>query len=138
MQYSLQKPEPATWEKPDMIKNEFRKNDGILIVEPQTSLQASDFDMLPSIVDPYIKENARLNGLVIRTESFPDWQDFGAMLAHIRFVKDHHAHISKVAAVTDEGIVAILPTIADHFVKADVKHFGADDLDSAIEWIKQG
>ena len=38
----------------------------------------------------------------------------------------------------NDGIIAILPTIADHFVKADVRHFGSDDLDSAIEWAKQG
>jgi hypothetical protein len=120
-----------------MIKHEFRKNDGILIIEPDSSLQASDFDMLSSIVDPYIKDNGKLNGLIIHTESFPGWQGFGAMLAHVKFVKDHHAHISKVAAVADEGIIAILPAIADHFVKADVRHFGADDLESAIEWTKQ-
>jgi hypothetical protein len=120
-----------------MIKHEFRKNDGILIIEPQTSLQASDFDTLSNTVDPYIQENGTLNGLVIHTESFPGWHDLGAMLAHIKFVKDHHAHIRKVAAVADEGIIAILPVIADHFVKADVKHFGSDDLKNAIEWIKQ-
>lgn len=124
--------------KTDMIKHEFRENDGILMIEPESSLQASDFDTLSSIVDPRIKKNGKLNGLVIHTESFPGWQDFGSMLAHVKFVKDHHAHISKVAAVTDEGIIAILPTIADYFVKADVKHFGSDDLDSAIEWAKQG
>ena len=121
-----------------MIKHEFLQDDGILIIEPQASLQTSDFDMLSTIVDPYIEENGRLNGLVIHTESFPGWQDFAAMLAHIKFVKDHHTLINKVAAVADEGIVAILPAIADRFVKADVKHFGHDDLDGAIEWIKQG
>jgi hypothetical protein len=121
-----------------MIKHEFRENDGILIIEPESSLQASDFDTLSSIVDPYIEENGKLNGLVIHTESFPGWQDFGAMLAHVIFVKHHHAHISKVAAVADEGIIAILPTIADHFVKAGVKHFGADNLDCVVEWAKQG
>jgi len=120
-----------------MIKHELLKNDGILIIEPATSLIASDFDTISNIVDPYIQENGKLNGLVIHTESFPGWQDFAAMLAHMKFVKDHHALIKKVAAVTDEGIIAILPAIADHFVKADVKHFGYDDMDSAFEWIKQ-
>jgi len=120
-----------------MIKHEFIEDDGILIIEPATSLLTSDFDMLSSIVDPYIEQHGKLNGLVIHTESFPGWQDFASMLAHIKFVKDHHALISKVAAVADEGVIAILPTIADRFVKADVRHFGSDDMDSAIEWIKQ-
>ncbi len=120
-----------------MIKHDFLKDDGILIIEPVSSLQESDFDMLSTLVDPYIQENGKLNGLVIHTESFPGWQDFASMLAHIKFVKDHHALISKVAAVADEGVIAILPTIADRFVKADVRHFGSDDMDSAIEWIKQ-
>jgi len=120
-----------------MIKHEFLKDDGILIVEPVSSLQESEFDMLSTLVDPYIQENGKLNGLVIHTESFPGWQDFASMLAHIKFVKDHHALIRKVAAVADEGIIAILPAIADRFVKADVKHFGADDLDGALDWIKR-
>jgi len=120
-----------------MIKHEFLKDDGILIIEPVTSLHTSDFDMLSNVVDPYIQEHGKLNGLVIYTESFPGWQDFTSMLAHIKFVKDHHALISKVAAVADEGIVAVLPAIADRFVKADVRHFSHDDLDSAIGWIKQ-
>lgn len=120
-----------------MIKHKFLKDDGILIIEPVSSLQESDFDMLSTLVDPYIQENGKLNGLVIHTESFPGWQDFASMLAHIKFVKDHHALISKVAAVADEGIIAILPAIADRFVKADVKHFGADDLDAALDWIKR-
>jgi len=120
-----------------MIKHEFLKDDGILIIEPVSSLQETDFDILSTLVDPYIQENGKLNGLVIHTESFPGWHDFAAMLAHIKFVKDHHALISKVAAVADEGIIAILPAIADRFVKADVKHFGADDLDEALDWIKQ-
>ena len=54
-----------------MIKYEFLKDDGILIIEPVSSLQQSDFDMLSTLVDPYIQENGKLNGLVIHTESFP-------------------------------------------------------------------
>lgn len=120
-----------------MIKHEFLEKDGILIIEPVESLHSSDFDMISGIVDPYITVNGKLNGLVIHAESFPGWQDFASLLAHIKFVKEHHALIAKVAAVADEGVVAILPAIADRFVKADVKHFGYDDLDSAIAWIKQ-
>ena len=59
------------------------------------------------------------------------------MCAHIKFVKHHHALISKVAVAADEGIIAVLPAIADRFVNAYVKHFGSDDLDGALDWIKR-
>ena len=90
-----------------MIKHEFLKNDGNLIIEHVSSLQETDFDMLSTLVDTYIQEKGKLNRLVIHTESFPGWQVFASKLAHIKFVK------------------------------ADVKHFGADDLEGALDWIKQ-
>jgi len=54
-----------------MIKHEFLKNDGNLIIEHVSSLQETDFDMLSTLVDTYIQEKGKLNGLVIHTESFP-------------------------------------------------------------------
>ncbi len=121
-----------------MIKHEFMADEGILVLEPGEPLETGDFDTISGIVDPYIRTNGRLNGLVIRAGSFPGWQDFSSMLAHIRFVKDHHALINKVAMVADEGVLAVLPSIADRFVKAEVRHFEQDDLDDALEWIRQG
>jgi hypothetical protein len=120
-----------------MIKHEFLSTEGILLLEPAAPLEKSDFDRLSDIVDPYIQENGRLNGLVIHAVSFPGWQDFSTMLAHIKFIRDHHARISKVAMVADEGVLAVLPAIADRLVKADVRHFEHDDLDNALEWIRQ-
>ena len=120
-----------------MIKHQFLKDEGILIITPESSLTVSDFDTISTIIDPYIHENGKLSGLVIHAGSFPGWQNFASMLAHIKFVKNHHALINKVAAVADKGIVALLPEIADHFVRAEVQHFDFDDLDSAIEWIRQ-
>ena len=120
-----------------MIKHQFLTDEGILIISPVSSLQSRDFDTLSHIIDPYIAEHGALNGLIIYTQSFPGWQNFTSMLAHVKFVRDHHAKIQKVAAVADEGIVSVLPAIASHFVKAEVKHFDHDDLDNAIEWVMQ-
>ncbi len=120
-----------------MIKHEFLQNDGILTSEPVTSMHSSDFYMHSTIVDPHIVDNRKLNGLVIHAESFPGWKDIASLLAHIKFVRDHNKVISKLAAVANEGTVTVLPAIAEHFVKADVAHFGYDDLDGAIECIKQ-
>ena len=120
-----------------MLNAELRKEDGILIVSPDDALQASDFEQLSTRVDPFIEENGELNGLMIYTESFPGWDDFAGLVSHIKFVKNHHKHIKKVAAVTDSGIASFLPNIASHFVDAQIRHFDFQDKNEAMSWLKQ-
>ncbi|MFZ4702667.1 MAG: STAS/SEC14 domain-containing protein [Candidatus Methylumidiphilus sp.] len=62
-----------------------------------------------------------------RWVSFPGWSDFAALLSHLKFVKNHQQHIAKVAAVTDSGFLSIMPSIASHFVHAQVRHFDYGD-----------
>jgi len=33
------------------------------------------------------------------------------------------------------GRVRIIPSVASHFVKAEIKHFNYDDKDRALEWL---
>jgi len=66
-----------------MIAFEINRENSILIVEPAGPLEASDFEELGRAVDPYIEEVGHLNGLMIYTESFPGWQDFGALIKHL-------------------------------------------------------
>ena len=61
---------------------------------------------------------------MIDAESFPGWKDFAALVAHLKFVKGHHRNVEKIAAVSDSSFLAITPTIASHFVQAEVRHFG--------------
>jgi len=87
-------------------------------------------------VDPYIRETGKLNGVMIYTKSFPGWDNFAAFLSHIKFVKNHHQKIKKIAAVTDGTFLSIMPQVANHFVQAEVKHFDYDDMDAAFNWLK--
>jgi tRNA U38,U39,U40 pseudouridine synthase TruA len=118
-----------------MIQHELLRDKGILIVTPQGPLEQKDFDMLASEVDPYIQEKGRLNGLMIHAKSFPGWHDFAALISHFQFVKNHHQHIVKVAAVTDSGFLSILPHIAKHFIRAEVRHFDYGDKENALMWL---
>jgi hypothetical protein len=45
---------------------------------------------------------------MIRTESFPGWESFGALVSHLKFVADHHRQIERIAAVTDSGFLKIV------------------------------
>jgi hypothetical protein len=119
-----------------MLQIKFDKDAGIVTVTPSTPLDEKDFALLASEVDPYIEKEGKLNGLIIQVESFPGWEDFAGLISHLKFVREHHTKIEKVAAVSDGKIVSIMPKIVDHFVNAKVKYFPYDSLDEAISWVQ--
>ena len=120
-----------------MVEHTLLTNEKILIVTPKGALDKSDFEKNSTIVDPYLEKQGQLNGLMIRTESFPGWDSFAALISHFRFVKNHQKYISRVAAVTDSSFLSIMPVIADHFIDAKLKHFNYDEKNRAMEWLKE-
>ena len=119
-----------------MIHHELLRDQGILIVTPEGPLQQADFEALAQVIDPFIESEGELHGFLIQTESFPGWSDFEALVSHLKFVKNHHQHIAKVAAVTDSGFLAIVPSIVSHFVHAQFHHFNFEDKQSALTWLQ--
>lgn len=120
-----------------MIAHELLTDQGILIVRPQQPLQREDFEAVAREVDPYIEEHGALKGLLIEAESFPGWENLAAMVAHFRFIRDHHTKIARVAAVSDSKLLSVLPRITGHFVAADVRHFSMSAKDEALAWLGQ-
>ena len=121
-----------------MIKARLMREDGILVVSPVDTLEAIDLERLRLLVDPCLEEPGELKGLLIDVETFPGWEDFSGMLSHLRFVHDYQQRINRVAAVTDNDILAILPQVADYFAAAEVRHFGYTDRDLALNWLRTG
>ena len=105
------------------------------LIEPQGPLTKNDFAAIASQIDPIIDNQGPLNGLIVKTREFPGWEGLGDVIAHFRFVKNHHRLIKKIALVTDAKIAEIFPVIVDHFVQAEVKHFDFNDFGKAIDWI---
>lgn len=120
-----------------MLSHELLRDEGILVVKPEGALQASDFAALAKEIDPYIEKNGRLHGLLLEAKAFPGWSDFGALISHLRFVREHHRAIAKVAAVSDSAFLTIAPRIASHFVKAQVRHFDSKDREKALAWLRE-
>jgi hypothetical protein len=121
-----------------MLHSELLVDQAVLVLAPDGPLAADDFERVAALVDPHIERHGRLKGLMIQTRSFPGWGDFAALLAHLRFVRDHHRRIERIAAVTDSGVLAALPRIASHFVAAEVRHFDYADRDAALHWLATG
>jgi hypothetical protein len=119
-----------------MIDLKFDSDAGIAVVTPSAPLAKQDFMSLAEKVDPYIEKEGQLNGLIIHVESFPGWEDFGGLISHLKFVREHHKKILKVAVVSESSFLSIMPMIADHFVSAEIQHFPFADLQKAISWIK--
>lgn len=112
---------------------------GVVVVEPKGKLRAEDFDAFESDVDAWIEgAGGTLQGIVVRAHEFPGWKDLGTTLRHIRFVRDHHRQVRRLAWAVDSKLASIGPTLAQHFVEADIKRFDADHLKSAVKWASQG
>ena len=121
-----------------MIQHTLDATHAILHIQPKSSLEKEDFEKLAAAVDPFIDQSGDLAGLIVETPGFPGWSSFGALVAHLRFVRDHHKHIKKIALVTDSALGNIAENLVAHFVSAEIKQFPASALDSAREWILEG
>ncbi len=74
------------------------------IIEPQGPICKEDFLEIARQIDPVIESEGALDGLIIKTRSFPGWKGLGDIIEHFRFVKNHHQVIKKIALVTDAKV----------------------------------
>jgi len=118
-----------------MIEHTLDREHSILHVKPHGPLEKGDFERLAKTVDHFIHETGELAGLIIETPGFPGWKNFGAMVKHFKFVRDHHKKIRKIAVVTDSALGDAAEHIASHFVSAKIKHFPSKNFAEAKAWI---
>src|SRR5204862_7726539 len=114
------------------------RDKGILVVRPQGALEVVDFDRLAQVVDPYIADRGALSGLLIDAPSFQGWESFAALIEHLKFVRDHHRKIRRVAAVTDSSFLKVAPRIAAHFAQPEIRVFGNGERAEALAWLESG
>jgi SpoIIAA-like len=121
-----------------MIDVELLPNQGILIITPQGALSADDFHKVAAVADPYIAEKGQLTGLMIRAPSFPGWDSFASLIEHLKFLRDHHRKIARVAAVTDSGFIKVARAVAQHLAQPDIRQFPRDQEIRALAWLETG
>ena len=121
-----------------MLTFELMREKRILIITPAEPLAKADFERLSETVDPFITEYGPLTGLMIVAQSFPGWQNFAAMIAHLKFVTNHQRNIKRIAAVADSNIASLLPRIAEHLIHPDVRQFAYDEKGRALAWLENG
>jgi hypothetical protein len=107
---------------------------GLIVIDATEPLRAQDFDAVAATADTWLKTHDALQGVVIHAREFPGWENLGGLLRHIRFVRDHHRKVRRVALAADGKLGSLAPRLAEHFVQAEVKGFGYDELDAAMAW----
>jgi len=119
-------------QKASLFWNQMESSPVLILKKLQKQLIAA------KTIDPYIEKFGKLNGLIIHTRSFPGWDSFGSFITHMKFVKEHHTKVARIAFVTDSPIGSIAEKITDHFIKAEIKHFSFDEIEASKHWIEFG
>jgi N-acetylglucosamine kinase-like BadF-type ATPase len=110
----------------------------ILYLRPKDALAKEDFAQLAKTVDPHIEKTGDLAGIILEAAKFPGWDSVGALAAHLRFVREHHKRVKKIAIVTDSAMGKAGEKLASHFVAAEIRHFPAGQADAAKQWVMKG
>jgi hypothetical protein len=118
-----------------MLKHTLDEATGILTIEPQGKLAAADFESLARVVDAFLERHGKLNGLMVEAKAFPGWEDFAALVSHLKFVRGHHKQIRRIAVVSDSKVLSTAPRLAAHFVSAEVRTFPAAERAAALAWL---
>ncbi len=118
-----------------MLKTILNEKEAIAILQPDGALSSKDFDQAVQIIDPFLEQGGKLNGLIIYTENFPGWDSFTSLIRHLKFIKNHQRKVTHLAFVTDSIIGEFAIKIGSHFVAAEVKTFPYKAFDKAKDWI---
>ena len=112
--------------------------DNFLVIEPSAGrgLSEDDFILITRTVDRHLETHESIKGILIKSKKFPGWQGIGAMASHMKFVRDHHRDIGRIALVTDSPLGSFADKMGDHFVSAQIRSFDYDDHDDAVDWLR--
>ena len=102
---------------------------------PHGALTEEDLKLATDTIDSFIAQYGKLRGIIIYSQDFPGWDSFGALIEHLKFIKDHHELVTHIALVTDSTFGDFAELIASHFISAQILSFTYDDLMHAEDWI---
>ena len=106
-----------------MLNHELVHHLGIFVLSPVGPLETADIEEFASRVDPYIEKNGNLKGMVVYVERFNGWKNIASFRSHIKFIKNHHNSVEKVATVSDSTLLSGLQKLTGYFIHPDVRHF---------------
>lgn len=119
-----------------MLEYSMKQPEGILVLRPSASLSKEDFAGPGAAVNDYLSDHAKLRGVLIHSKGFPRWESFGGFAAHMRFVREHHKEVERVAIATDSHFADMAELLGTHFTSAEVRHFPFSEEAKALAWLE--
>ena len=118
-----------------MLSVEIDQANHIAILEPHGALSEDDFVAAARTIDSMIETTGQLNGILIHSKSFPGWESVAALSSHLKFIREHHKKLSRIALVTDSIAAHLAEIFATHFVRAEIRIFSFNQFDDAANWL---
>jgi hypothetical protein len=118
-----------------MLAYHLNESTGIVELRPRGRLEARDFESLALTVDGYIEDHGKLRGVLVELDHFPGWDDWEAVSAHLRFLRQHLPRIDRVALLTDNPWLEPLPDVLRLVTPIEVRRFPTDRRGEAFAWI---
>jgi hypothetical protein len=119
-----------------MLNHQLVHDMGIFVLSPSGPLEKTDIEAFAQRVGPYIEKNGNLKGMIVYIERFSGWKNLASFASHIRFIKNHHQSVEKVATISDSRLLSGLQRLAGYFVNPEVQHFTLNEEGAAIEWLR--
>ncbi|WP_460105315.1 SpoIIAA family protein [Streptomyces sp. YKOK-J1] len=116
------------------VSHQLRSEARVVVIEVDQPLRVQDFDALARTVDDWLDTHEALDGVVVHARAFPGWENVKSLLRHVRFVRDHHRRVRRIALAADSRFAELAPHLANHFVRAEVRRFEYDELEEAVAW----
>lgn len=116
------------------VQHRLLEDIGVLVIEPSGVLRREDFEAIARTIDPWIRRHGELRGVVVHARAFPGWENLGSVLRHVRFVREHHRAVRRVALAADGWAAELVPMLARHVVDVEMRHFPYGEFDEAVRW----
>jgi hypothetical protein len=114
-----------------LFDESFLQSDGIVMLRPNSEVTIDDIEDVRFSVDRYLESHDRIHGILVE-----DWEGLTELIGQLRFVRDYHEKIERVALLTDAHLPPGADALATHFVGATVQHFPYSQSGDALKWLR--
>jgi hypothetical protein len=120
-----------------MIGFDIQDNGHIIRAVPHGKITETDIaDRIGPQVDELLRRKGRLNGVLVDARDFEGWADFAAFAAHVKFIRDHHEMVDRIAIVNSGENRDFLTRLFDMVPDISFRFFSEKEENKARRWLE--